>query len=93
VVPRDQWEAQNQQKNVSHVTQHIGAAGIVAGRDVNLSLNASVFLQKLEEEIQNNPAIPEEEKKTWLAKIKEFATNPEVWSSIIKVLANLNLMG
>jgi hypothetical protein len=93
VIPRDEWEAKNRRENVSQVTQHIGSAGIVAGRDVHLTLNASTFLQHLEAEIQNNPAIPAEEKKTWMSRIKDLATNPAVWESIVKVLGDLNPKG
>lgn len=77
-------EARRQQAaaTATIVTQNIGSAHTVAGRDISggvvTNLNVVHMLGALERAVSNDEAIPADEKKTILEQIKSLATNPFV---------------
>jgi hypothetical protein len=62
------------------IVQHINGAQVVAGHSINGNVTAAQttfveMLQAAERQIQQDPRIPEEEKRTLLAKLKDLASN------------------
>ena len=62
----------------------VTGSAIVQGDNSTVSV-AFNFIDKLEKEIQNS-TLPEEEKKTWIGKIKELSTHPILVEALKTVL-------
>ncbi len=64
----------------SQITQHIGTAHTVAGRDIHGGVNTTItvthIFEALASAVSEAEEIPEEEKPSLLEKIKALATNP-----------------
>jgi hypothetical protein len=79
LLPLGEWEAaQRRHGGQTTVTQNIGSAGFVAGRDMQVTITAEQLLVFLGKQIEDDPKIPEPEKKTLLQRVKDLADNPYI---------------
>ena len=72
VVPKQQWEATRRDRDQPHITQHIGTAHAVAGRDITGDFTINVTPERLAEQLElliMGLPLPEDEKKSIWAKI------------------------
>src|SRR5437899_10413611 len=72
VVPKHEWEARRRDRDAPHVTQHIGTAHAVAGRDITGDITINVTPERLAEQLElliMSLPLPEAEKKSIWAKI------------------------
>jgi hypothetical protein len=91
LVTKKEW-LRTQEKQGLPVSQvwNIGTAGAVAGRDMHsVNVIMSQLVQKIEEAIKNDPAIPEEKKKGMLHKIGDAVLNPRVIEAAVAVLKGI----
>src|SRR5271157_809058 len=80
VVYEKQALKQRDEAARTQVTQHIGSAHTVAGRDIHGGVNTTItvtnILDALTAAVSDDQSIPEDEKLSLLDKIKAVATNP-----------------
>jgi hypothetical protein len=83
VVPESQaGKRLEAEKPTTNITQHIGTAHAVAGRDIHGTVDVNVtvnhVLDALADAVGRDEAIPSAEKTTILGHLKTLATNPYV---------------
>lgn len=78
VIPEKQALKQQDASARTQITQHIGTAHTVAGRDIHGGVNTTIthIIDALATAVSEADNIPEAEKPSLLEKIKELATNP-----------------
>jgi len=85
------YEAQPRKKQeearaAPQITQHIGSAHTVTGRDIHGGVNTTITVTQIFDAIavaiDEDKVIPEAEKKTILGRIKSLATNPYVMAVV-----------
>lgn len=79
-------ESQNSMQNV---IQLIGNNNNFSGNTLNLGdIKLEIFLKGLESSLEANPSIPEEDKKTLLSKLKDFANTPYLSGLMVNSIFN-----
>jgi hypothetical protein len=72
VVPKHEWEATRRDRDRAHVTQHIGTAHAVAGRDITGDTSINVTPERVAEQLElliMGLPLPKAEKKSIWAKV------------------------
>jgi len=83
LVSQSEWaERKKPVQPQTTINQHFHSANVVAGHSINGPVNITVsaveLFQALQKQVEENPNIPEEEKRSLLAKLKDFVSNSYV---------------